>query len=478
MAKDKTFDLFRLLKVNPDISLKQQISYVWKLSLPGIFAQISSILMQYIDAAMVGNLGANASAAIGLVASSTWVLGSLSNALCIGFTVQVAHSFGAGDYRKAKYIFKKSINTCFIFSFLLLIFSSAISYFLPTWLGGASDIRSDAFWYFLIFGLSTPFFITVYLMSGMMQCSGNMKLPGILNGTMCLLDVAFNFLFINILHLGVKGAALGTASASLVTALIMFTYECFFSKLAFFTKKTVPLTGDSSLTEDNLYPEKSVPDKVKYKGSRIVFNAIKLALPIGLESSAFTGALVAVSRIIAPLGSAALAANSFATTAEALCYMPGYGFQEAATTLVGQSVGAKRKDLTKSFSIITILAGVLIQSLMGVIMYFLCPYVMAFLSPVQEIQMLGVKVLRIELFAEPFYAAAIVSTGCTRARGDTLVPSLLNLFSLWVVRISLSLILVKPYGLIGIWIAMTIELTFRGLIMLARLFIFPKKLPC
>ena len=69
----QNFDLSKLLQNNPNLSRKQKITFVWTLSIPGILAQISSILMQYIDAAMVGGLGAVASASIGLVASSTWV---------------------------------------------------------------------------------------------------------------------------------------------------------------------------------------------------------------------------------------------------------------------------------------------------------------------------------------------------------------------------------------------------------------------
>ena len=150
--------------------------------------------------------------------------------------------------------------------------------------------------------------------------------------------------------------------------------------------------------------------------------------------------------------------------------MPGYGVQEAASTLVGQSYGAKRNDLSKSFSAITITAGILIMSLAGVAMYFLCPVVFQFLTPDKEIQNLSAKILRIELFAEPLFAASIVSTGILRGKGDTLVPSILNLFSLWIVRLGLSILLVKPFGLPGIWFAMAIELCFRGIIMLLRVF--------
>ncbi len=443
---DRTFDLSSILAKDGSIGLRQQLSFAWKLSVPGMMAQLSSILMQYIDAAMVGFLGANASASIGLVASSTWVLGSLQRALVVGFTVQAAHAVGAGEKEKAKNLLFNALIICGIFSLILLFAGVAISFKLPFWLGADAEIYKDAFWYFFIFCLSGPFYEIVYLMGGMQQCSGNMRLPGILNALMCILDIVFNFLFIFIMKLGVKGAALGSASSAIVVAVI-------FSYLTLVKSETLKFTGWHGASFDR----------------ESICKALRLAGPVALESSAFSGALVVVARIIAPLGAVSLAANSFATTAESLCYMPAYGIEEAATTLVGQSYGAKNRKLVYSFSWITVACGIALISLLGIAMYFLCPYVFKFITPDIDIQALSVKVLRIELLAEPFFGASIVATGALRGKGDTLVPSVLNLFSLWVVRLSLSLILVKPFGLVGIWIAMAAELCFRGIVLLSRL---------
>jgi Na+-driven multidrug efflux pump len=175
------------------------------------------------------------------------------------------------------------------------------------------------------------------------------------------------------------------------------------------------------------------------------------------------------TRIVAPLGTVAIAANSFAVTAESLCYMPGYGLGTAATTLVGQSIGAKRKDLAKSFSWITTFMGMAIMGAAGIVMYFICPWLFQFLAPVQEVQTLGIRVLRIELLAEPLFGASIVASGCLRGAGDTLIPSIMNLASMWGVRITLAALLAGTMGLTGVWIAMCVELCFRGAIFLIRL---------
>lgn len=173
--------------------------------------------------------------------------------------------------------------------------------------------------------------------------------------------------------------------------------------------------------------------------------------------------------IVAPLGIIAIAANSFAITAESLCYMPGYGISDAATTLVGQSLGAGRRELTRRFSRMTVYMGMGVMAFMGVLMYVFAPQIIGIMTPVEEIRTLGTSVLRIEAFAEPMFAASIVAYGVFVGAGGTLVPSLMNFFSIWAVRLTLAFWLAPTMGLRGVWLAMCIELCFRGTIFLIRL---------
>ena len=180
-------------------------------------------------------------------------------------------------------------------------------------------------------------------------------------------------------------------------------------------------------------------------------------------------AYVMTTIIIAPLGTFAIAANSFGVIVESLCYMPGYGIADAATTLVGQSIGAGRHELMKRFAWLSVGLGVTVMAVMGVVMYVGAPVAMAMMTPAEEVRRLGVEVLRIEAFAEPMFAAAIVSYGVFVGAAKTLVPSIMNLVSIWGVRISLAALLAPSMGLRGVWIAMCIELCFRGFIFLVKL---------
>lgn len=188
------------------------------------------------------------------------------------------------------------------------------------------------------------------------------------------------------------------------------------------------------------------------------------------EHVVFCGAQIMITIIVAPLGVVAIAANAFAVTAESLCYMPGFGIGDAATTLTGQSYGAGRIDLVKRFGYITVIMGMSIMTVMGGIMYVAAHLMMDIMTPVAAISQLGTEVLRIEAWAEPMYAAAIVAYGAFVGVGDTLLPAVMNFGSIWLVRIPVAAILAPTAGLRGVWIAMCVELTFRGLIFLWRLF--------
>ena len=461
--KDGRNELLKLVQDGQPMTLGQQLKLTVQLSIPAIISQISSILMQFIDASMVGSLGAEASASIGLVSTTTWLFAGISVACATGFYVQVSHLLGSKDTVKARSVLRQSIVMVLIFSLAVSAIGCAVSGPLPRWLGGEEAIRHDASMYFLIFMLSLPALQLNMLASGMLRSSGNMYTPSMLNILMCLLDVVFNFFlifpsrtvdFIGMhIHvpgagMGVTGAALGTAFASIAVAALLLRALCFKS------------------------PELAIAhEKGSFRPTRQCFmNALGIALPMGCERVIMCGAQIMSTVIVAPLGTIAIAANSFAITAESLCYMPGHGVSNAATTLVGQSIGARRKDLTWRFAHISVLMGIAVMTVMGIVMYAAAPLMMGIMTPDTAVQELGARVLRIEAFAEPMYAASIVVYGVFVGVGDTLVPSIMNLGSIWAVRLTLAAVLAPGLGLEGVWIAMCIELCFRGFIFLVRLY--------
>lgn len=443
--KEKT-DLLTFIREGREMTRSEKLRLIVGLSIPSILAQLSATVMFFIDAAMVGHLGAKAIAAIGLVETTSWLLGGLASAANMGFSVQVAHAIGANDFARARRVLRQSLVCCVIWALSISTVAIAISTRLPYWLGGTAEIAHDATMYFAIFSAFGIFFQMEGLAGSMLKCSGNMKIPSALNIMMCLLDVAFNYLFIYILDLNVTGAALGTGLAMVITALMMLYFLLYRSDI-------LKLRGR--------------PGSFRPKAD-VVGNALKIGGPMGLQHILMGSAQVVSTIIVAPLGTVAIAAHSLGITVESLCYMPGFGIAEAATTLVGQSFGARKRQLTQSFANMSTGLGMIVMTFMGILMYAFAPQLMALMTSVDEIIAIGAQCLRIEAFAEPMFAAAIVCNGVFIGAGDTLRPAALSLLSMWGVRLTLAALLATKYGLPGVWVAMAIELTFRGTIFLVR----------
>lgn len=436
------------IRLGRDMARREKLNLIVGLSIPSMLAQISTVMMFFIDASMVGHLGAEASASIGLIESTTWLIGSLLSAAATGFSVQVAHFIGANDFVKARQVFRHALICGLLFSVCLALIGVAIHLPFPYWLGGGSDIADNSSRYFLIYALALPFIFLYHTSEMMLKSAGNMHTPSVMAILVCICDVVFNYLFIYIFKMGVVGAAYGTALAYICISLPNLW-------LAACQNKILNLRQDAARF---------------HWVKEYVRNACKISIPIAIQNILMSGAQIVSTMIVAPLGNIAIAAHSFAITAESLCYMPGYGIGDAATTLVGQTHGANRMDLCKNFAYMTVGLGMAVMALMGVVMYVFAPEMIGLLSPVESIQELGTTCLRIEAFAEPFFAASIVTYSVCVGAGDTFKPAAINLSTMWFVRLTLAYGLSKSYGLEGVWIAMAVELTFRGILFLVRLF--------
>lgn len=441
---------------------KRRFMLVGRMCLPIVLAQIVSVAMQYVDASMAGSLGSLPAAAIGLVAPTIWLLGGMSHAVNLGFSVQVSQLIGAGKDAEARNVMKTAFSVSFLFCVCVAFFGIIISERLPSFLGGASEISVMASEYFLVTALSLPVMGLTYLASSMLQSSGHMRAPSVIYMIMCVLDAAYNFLLMFPTRerelcgiafttpgadLGVMGAALGTAlaEASALALLLFFLLA---------KNKTLSLRKG----------EKHVFRK------ECLFRAVRIGAPVEFEHIVLTGAMVAIIVIISPLGSASVAAHSFGITAESLCYMAGFGISSATAVIIGQIVGAGDAAGAKRLAWTAVIMGSGIMGLSGVLMFAFAPEIMMLLTDDPEIIGMGSVALRIEAIAEPLYGASIVITGVMRGAGATLLPSICTLFSMWAIRVPLSFFLAPLWGLSGVWIAMSGELCIRGLIFLAMIY--------
>ena len=445
------------MRQGEQVPLRQTAQIVLTLSIPSILQQIVVTAMEYIDAAMVGHIGASATASIGIVSSSTWLLHGMLAGLYMSFSIQVAQYLGADRQEDARGVLRQSMLFNLILGLGAAAFGVGISRFLPGWLGADISLQADASAYFAIWSAALPFTMAMGMYTAMLRATGDALTPSLISVLVCLLDVVFNFFLINPTRtlwgitiwgagLGVPGAALGTALATVVGGLLA---------LAILLLRKGPLCI-----------RKPAPWKITRSCLR---NLLWVGGPLAGERAAISLAQVVVVRIVAGLGTVAIAANSLAVNAEGLCYMAGYGIQDAALALVGQAVGANRRDMAKRFAWLCTAMGMGIMALTGVGLYVFAPHLMGIFTADAAVIALGARVLRIEAFAEPMFGASIVASGSMQGAGDSTGCFILNLVSMWGVRLTLAVLLAPRFGLVGVWVAMCAELCTRGALFLLRM---------
>ena len=314
-----------------DIPLRETAQVVLALSVPSILQQMVVTAMEYIDAAMVGHIGAEATAAIGIVGSSTWLLHGILVGLYTAFSIQIAQYLGADRQADARGVLRQAMLFNLILGLAVAGFGIGISRFLPGWLGADLSLQANASAYFAIWSAALPFTMAMGMYAAMLRATGDALTPGLISVLVCGLDVVFNFFLINPTRtltlfgtrvtvwgagLGVPGAALGTALSNVIGGLLA---------LAILLLRDGPLC---------------IRKPGSWKITRAcLLNLWRVGAPLAAERAALSSAQVVLVRIVSGLGTVAIAANSLGVSAEGLCYMAGYGIQDAAIALIGQAVG-------------------------------------------------------------------------------------------------------------------------------------------
>ena len=319
------------MRQGEQVPLRHTAQVALTLSIPSILQQIVVTAMEYIDAAMVGHIGAAATASIGIVSSSTWLLHGMLAGLCMAFSIQVAQYLGADRQQDARGVLRQSMLFNLVVGLAAAAFGVGISRFLPGWLGADTALQANASAYFAIWSASLPFIMAMGTYAAMLRSTGDALTPGLISIFTCALDIIFNFFLINPtremtvfgqnltvwgLGWGVPGAALGTALANAVGGTLAL--------------------GVLLLRDGPLCIRKPGAWRIT---RACLHNVWKVGAPLAAERAALSSAQVLLVRIVSVLGTTAIAANSLGVSAESLCYMAGYGIQDAALALVGQAVG-------------------------------------------------------------------------------------------------------------------------------------------
>lgn len=437
---------------------KGQTRILLSLAWPAILEQLLLTTATYVDTAMIGVLGADATAAVAVNSSVVFLIVGLLTAAGVGYSVQVAHSLGAGEWNHADTVCRQALLGALAVGMTGMLCMGILSRWIPLWLGADVSIRADASRYLFFYALGLPLQSCLAVFSAVLRCAGDTKTPLLFNAGANLLNIVFNFFLIfsprtaalpgQTIHiwgagLGVAGAAIGTAlSGGIMGAAMVF--------LMFRRKGAARLAWGASYR-----PEGDINRR-----------AARLGLPVMLERAAYSGGQLVMTRMVTSLGNISLAANHVAVTAEGISYLPAQGVSFASTALVGQAVGAKDPEQARRYSTISGVVGLAAGVFAGGLLFCLAVPLSALFTPDEQVIALAADMLRIVAVSEPLFGLSIVLSGVLRGAGDSRSPFFIVLLGMWGVRMILAPVLLYGFrlALSAIWIAMVADLMVRGLL--------------
>lgn len=422
------------------------IAAIFALAWPTMLQELMQTAVQYIDTAMVGILGTEATAAVGSTTTVNWLVGSSVSALSIGFLSYISRSLGAGDKTLAAKASAQSVFVVLVVGVFFTAVTLSLSPFVPMWMQVDKDIQGLASRYFFI--LYSPMLMRTanIIFSTVLRAAGDTKTPMLTGVAINIINVVLNFLLIYpsrvIKIFGVEfnmwGAGLGVEGAAAASA-IAFAVGGVLITIALYRNPLVSPKGHSIK-----------PQKI------ILAPCMKVALPNMAQRFATSLGYVAFASMINSLGEISTAAHTIANTVESAFYIPGYGMQAAAATMAGNALGAKDEKKLSSLTRMIILIEVLLMIITGGLLFIFAPSAMSIFTSDIHVVALGAIVLRMVAVSEPFYGVSIAVEGMLQGVGKTMIPFVINILGMWGIRIVGTFVCTQllGMGLVSAWACM------------------------
>jgi putative MATE family efflux protein len=425
---------------------------VLNLSGPALVELALATLVQMVDMIMVGRVGPEAVAAVGLTNQLVFFALSGFLALNVGTTALVARFIGAGDPKAANETARQGFILNLTLGFVVSIIGYMLSERFLVWMGAAPEVLERGGLLYarsIFFGMT---FMTVSMgLIAVMRGAGDTRTPMTINIVANLVNVVGNYSLIygkfGLPRLGVFGAGISTSISRAVTA-ILAVY--------------VVYRGDKVI-------KLSIGDNYKFNMD-IIKRIVNVGIPAALEQFIFRAGIISFVRIVAGLGTKVYAAHQISLNILSLSFMPGQAFGIAATTLVGQELGAERPHMAEECAAETRRLGILVSGIMAAGFFFLGPWIIRLYTPDEEIVALGALALKIIAVVQPAQSTQFILSGALRGAGDTRWPLYASVAGIWGVRVALGYLFVKVlgYGLIGAWVAMALDQCVRSVVIYGR----------
>ena len=427
------------MKRNANFINKAMIVTILALAWPTMLEQLMQTAVQYIDTAMVGSLGTQATAAVGATTTVNWLIGSTISALGVGFLSFIAQAYGAKNREAASRAVMQAVLVTAVCGGFFTALTLGLSGVIPLWMRVDESIRELAGRYFFILYLPMLPRTATIIFGTVLRAAGDTKSPMKIGVWVNLINVVLNFLLIYptrvIRGITVPGAGLGVMGAAIASA-AAFTFGGIAITVVLWRHPLVSPRGQRFRPDwDILRP------------------CLRVAMPNMLQRFGTSLGYVAFASMINALGEVATAAHTIANTVESAFYIPGYGMQTAAATLAGNAWGAKDRRRLKDLSAMFIPIEVSLMVISGGALFLSAPGLMGIFSRSPEVIGLGTTVLRMVALSEPAYGFSIIIEGMMLGTGNTREPFVYNIIGMWGVRIMGTFICTAflSGGLVAAW---------------------------
>lgn len=412
--------------------MKKRLNLPWfmlptilSLAWPTMLEQLMQTAVQYIDTAMVGSLGTDATAAVGSTTTVNWLIGSTISAVSVGFLSYIAQANGAGNKEGVKRASSQAVLAVLVCGIFFTVLTLSLSGIVPTLMQVDENIRDISAKYFFILYVPMLARTASIIFGTMLRAVGDTKTPMVVGIWVNVINIILNFFLIyetrtvEIFTLGITipGAGFGVIGAAIASA-ISFAFGGISISIVLWKHPLLSPRGQS------LQPDKS-----------ILKPCLKVALPNAMQRFATSLGYVCFAAMINSLGEISTAAHTIANTVESAFYIPGYGMQTAAATLAGNAYGAKDNQKIQDLSRMILIIEVLLMIVSGSLLFIFAPNMMRLFSKDEQVILLGSTVLRMVAVSEPFYGVSIIVEGMMQGMGQTVMPFISNIIGMWGIRI-------------------------------------------
>jgi putative MATE family efflux protein len=439
--------------------LKRQLpvyAQVWRLSFPVIIANLLQTAVNVVDVFMAGRLGPIEIAAIGMSNTVRLVVLIAIMAVTAGSMALAAQAKGARDPAQLSFVTRQSLSLTVLLALMLSVIGWFVSEPLLTFLnsGGNPEVVTLGTGYLQLLFLGTVFLVVNFTINSLMQGAGDTVTPLYISGAVNVLNILFNYVFMfgpgPLPAFGVAGAAMGTVAARIIASAIGLY---------------ILYSGRNII---KILPGSYWPNWHMFR------DILTIGVPSGLQGIVRNTAQVLVLRIITSTaaGSYGAAALAIGLQVESLAFMPGLAISIAATSLVGQSLGAWQVGSARVRGNAAVVLGVVVMTLISLPIILFAPLIVRLFDPSAHptVVSAGSSYLTINMLSQPLLAVAMVVNGALRGAGDTTPGLVGTVLGRWLVVVPLAYVLALTFGwgVEGVWWSLFAGTTVQALYVLHR----------